>query len=99
MRWPFVSVLISQQASPSMADNLRPLLTARAKVPADDTHLLHVIRMALRDQVLLAENWKDLPKPWSEAEAPLRGYFMPSSRLPMSTSIGSTAAIGFRPAM
>ncbi len=42
------------------ADNIRPLLDLRAKVPADDTHLLHVVRLALRDQLRPAENWKQL---------------------------------------
>ncbi|HEV3261818.1 MAG TPA: PVC-type heme-binding CxxCH protein [Gemmataceae bacterium] len=43
------------------ADNIRPLLDLRHKVPADDTHLLHVVRMALRDQLKPAGNWQKLP--------------------------------------
>jgi putative heme-binding domain-containing protein len=33
------------------AENVRPLLALRHTVPAADTHLLHVVRMALRDQL------------------------------------------------
>ncbi len=32
-------------------DNLRPLLDLREKVPAEDTHLLYVVRKAIRDQL------------------------------------------------
>ncbi|MBI3415121.1 MAG: c-type cytochrome [Verrucomicrobia bacterium] len=32
-------------------DNVGPLLNLRAKVPSADTHLLHVVRKALRDQL------------------------------------------------
>ena len=32
-------------------ENIQPLLDLRAHVPADDTHLLHVVRMALRNQL------------------------------------------------
>jgi putative heme-binding domain-containing protein len=39
------------------ADNLRPLLDLRRRVPAADTHLLHVVRMALRDQLLPPAVW------------------------------------------
>lgn len=34
------------------AENLKPLLDLWASTPADDTHLIHVVRMALRDQLL-----------------------------------------------
>lgn len=37
--------------------NIRPLLALRQAVPADDTHLLHVVRMALRDQLLANAAW------------------------------------------
>jgi putative heme-binding domain-containing protein len=33
------------------SSHLRPLLLARAGAPEDDTHLVHVLRMALRDQL------------------------------------------------
>jgi putative heme-binding domain-containing protein len=36
------------------AANVRPLLRLRHAVPEDDTHLLHVVRMALRDQLVPA---------------------------------------------
>jgi putative heme-binding domain-containing protein len=42
---------------PNAAKNLRPLLALRQAVPKDDTHLLHVVRMALRDQLRSAESW------------------------------------------
>ena len=31
--------------------NIRPLLALRQSTPADDTHLIHVARIALRDQL------------------------------------------------
>ena len=34
------------------ADNVEPLLNLWAETPADDTHLIHTVRMALRDQLL-----------------------------------------------
>jgi putative heme-binding domain-containing protein len=34
------------------AENLEPLLALWAETPADDTHLIHTVRMALRDQLL-----------------------------------------------
>ena len=40
--------------------NVVPLLSLRRAVPKEDTHLLHVVRMALRDQMRVAENWKKL---------------------------------------
>ncbi|WP_422929764.1 PVC-type heme-binding CxxCH protein [Singulisphaera sp. PoT] len=43
-------------------ENVRPLLDARQAAPADDTHLIHVARMALRDQLLQASAWKALDK-------------------------------------
>lgn len=50
-------------------DNLRPLLDLRHAVPQDDTHLLHVVRMALRDQLRPADNWKTLSSgKWSNAD-------------------------------
>lgn len=36
--------------------NLRPLLDLRAAVPGDDTHLLHAVRMAIRDQLRPEKN-------------------------------------------
>jgi putative heme-binding domain-containing protein len=46
-------------AHPSL-ENIRPLLALRQQTPADDNHLLHVARMALRDQLKSAETWKGL---------------------------------------
>jgi len=42
------------------AENIRPLLDLRHAVPKDDTHLLHVVRMALRDQLRPAANWQNI---------------------------------------
>src|SRR5262249_38329609 len=39
-------------------DNLPPLLDLRHDAPAQDTHLIHVVRMALRDNLRPAETWK-----------------------------------------
>jgi putative heme-binding domain-containing protein len=43
-------------AHPALA-NLRPLLALRQTTSADDTHLIHVARMALRDQLKTADIW------------------------------------------
>jgi putative heme-binding domain-containing protein len=43
------------------AENIRPLLDLRHTVPAEDTHLLHVVRMALRDQLRPTANWLKVP--------------------------------------
>ncbi len=49
--------------------NLRPLLDAREVCPTNDTHLLHVIRMALRDHLAATNNLERLPLPeWSAAD-------------------------------
>ncbi|MBV9124520.1 MAG: PQQ-dependent sugar dehydrogenase, partial [Planctomycetes bacterium] len=40
------------------ADNLRPLLDLRPAIPADDTHLLYMVRMALRNQLQTPESWR-----------------------------------------
>jgi len=42
-------------------ENIKPLLERRKAIPADDTHLLHVVKMALRNQLLKPENWKAAP--------------------------------------
>jgi putative heme-binding domain-containing protein len=49
--------------------NLRGLLDLRHAVPAEDTHLLHVVRMALRNQLLQGDSWKNLPAEISERDA------------------------------
>jgi putative heme-binding domain-containing protein len=38
--------------------SIKPLLTLRKAVPPADTHLLHVVRMALRDQLRQPDAWK-----------------------------------------
>ncbi|MFQ3651772.1 MAG: dehydrogenase, partial [Gemmataceae bacterium] len=40
--------------------NIKPLLALRKTVDIKDTHLLHVVRMALRDQLRSADAWKHL---------------------------------------
>jgi putative heme-binding domain-containing protein len=42
-------------------EDLRPLLDLRHAVAAEDTHLLHTVRMALRDALRPAATWKQLP--------------------------------------
>ncbi len=47
-------------------ENIRPLLDARHAAPEDDTHLVYVIRMALRNQLRSEGNFDRLPLPdWS----------------------------------
>src|SRR5260370_34291260 len=46
-------------AHPSLA-NIQPLLILRQVTPEDDTHLLHVARMALRDQLQRPDDWPRL---------------------------------------
>ncbi len=42
--------------------NVKPLLELRRTAPADDTHLIHVARMALRDQLLESAVWPQIDK-------------------------------------
>jgi putative heme-binding domain-containing protein len=50
--------------------NIRPLLELLHGAPTDDTHLIHVARMALRDQFQSPKAWKSLPlSGWSERDA------------------------------
>ncbi len=52
------------------AGNLRPLLDLHHRVPGEDTHLLHVVRMALRDQLRPATTWEQIASTrWSDADA------------------------------
>jgi putative heme-binding domain-containing protein len=44
---------------PSVA-NIRPLLALRQSSSSDDTHLVHVVRMALRDQLKADQVWAQL---------------------------------------
>ena len=41
--------------------NIRPLLARRKDIPAEDTHLLHVVKMALRNQLLAPGGYKAAP--------------------------------------
>ncbi|HZY89699.1 MAG TPA: PVC-type heme-binding CxxCH protein, partial [Gemmataceae bacterium] len=50
-------------------ENVRPLLDLRHAVPGPDTHLLYVVRMALRDQLRPADTWAKLPlRDWPERD-------------------------------
>jgi putative heme-binding domain-containing protein len=50
-------------------DNLQPLLELRHRVPAEDTQLLHMVRMALRDQLVLRATWDRVQgTKWAEAD-------------------------------
>ncbi len=46
---------------PALA-NIKPLLALRQSAPQDDSHLIHVVRMALRDQLLESDVWGPLAK-------------------------------------
>jgi putative heme-binding domain-containing protein len=46
-------------AHPALTE-IRPLLALRHSTPPDDTHLIHVVRMALRDQLETSEVWSKL---------------------------------------
>jgi putative heme-binding domain-containing protein len=50
-------------------ENIRPLLDLRQRAPAEDTLLVHTVRLALRNQLRHAETFAQLPlTPWSEAD-------------------------------
>ena len=42
---------------PDAAKNVRPLLNVRRTIPGEDTHLLHAVRMATRDQLRPGTPW------------------------------------------
>jgi len=58
---PFVrraaAEVLGAHASP---DHIRPLLALRQTAAVDDTHLIHVARMALRDQLKAVDIWSKL---------------------------------------
>ncbi|MFO0842736.1 MAG: PVC-type heme-binding CxxCH protein [Gemmataceae bacterium] len=47
--------------------NLAPLLELRHRVPKDDTHLLHAVRVAMRNQLRAPEVWKSVTEPKDKA--------------------------------
>jgi putative heme-binding domain-containing protein len=48
---------------------IRPLLDLRQTAPAEDTHLIHVVRMALRDQLLDDNAWNHVEAAqWSDRD-------------------------------
>jgi putative heme-binding domain-containing protein len=50
--------------------SIRALLSLRRRVSADDTHLLHVVRMGLRNQLRPAQSWKEVArKEWDPRDA------------------------------
>ena len=61
------ALVLSRHPAP---EALRPLLELRHAVPKEDTHLLHVVRMALRDQLRADATWAALPLgQWTERDA------------------------------
>jgi putative heme-binding domain-containing protein len=57
--------LVRRQAAEALGRHpdpscIRPLLALRQEAPADDTHLVHAARMALRDQLRLTSSWEHL---------------------------------------
>ncbi len=38
-------------------EHLEPLFELRRQIPSEDTHLLHTVRMAIRDQLQLPDSW------------------------------------------
>jgi putative heme-binding domain-containing protein len=50
-------------------ENVRPLLDARAQAETNDTHLIHVERMALRNQLLVTNIFEQLPlAQWNKSD-------------------------------
>jgi putative heme-binding domain-containing protein len=52
--------------------SIKPLLALRKTVDAKDTHLLHVVRMALRDQLRSADAWKRVAAQRDEGDTDAR---------------------------
>ncbi len=68
-------------------DQLGPLLAIRLAVPSDDTHLLHVVRMALRDHFLDENVWMASAKdPRTEAENAVLADVMTGVPLPQAAA-------------
>jgi putative heme-binding domain-containing protein len=69
-------------------ENFRPLLALRHAVPPDDTHLVHTVRMALREQLRPDSAWQQLPlSSLNEADA--------RAVADVCTGVPSAAAAGF----
>jgi putative heme-binding domain-containing protein len=66
--------LVQRNAAEALAthvadENVRPLLDLLHRAPPDDSHLIHVVRMALRNQLRPATAWRHLSREqWSERE-------------------------------
>jgi putative heme-binding domain-containing protein len=69
-RDPFVQRAAAEAlGSHPSADHVAPLVALRQAVPAEDTHLLHVVRMALRDQLVPDATWERLSlDKWSKQD-------------------------------
>jgi putative heme-binding domain-containing protein len=66
-------------------ENVRPLLDLRQAIASDDTHLLHIVRMALRDQLRRTDAWPHLAQTIrGEADARALADVVPGVHLPES---------------
>ncbi len=69
-------------------NNIAPLLKLRHGVPADDTHLLHVLRLALRDQFIAPGAYESISKGEMPTRSPMsRSAFRTPQRRPFYCSI------------
>jgi putative heme-binding domain-containing protein len=50
------------------AENMKPLMALRTTAAPDDTHLIHTVRIALRDTLLLPETWNYLAAQWTKQD-------------------------------
>ena len=77
-------------------ENVRPLLDARQAAPADDKHLVHTLRIALRNQLNDNAVAEKLPLPgWSERDAKdlvdvAAGATSPGSTMLVVREVGAT---------
>src|SRR5262249_5616857 len=56
-------------ATHAVPENVAPLLRLRHSLPADDTHLLYMVRLALRNQLRPSETWAKLASSsWSKED-------------------------------
>jgi putative heme-binding domain-containing protein len=54
---------LGQHAKP---ENMNALMALRSAAPKDDTHLIHTVRMALRNTLLVPATWDYLANEWSK---------------------------------
>ncbi|MEJ7640370.1 MAG: HEAT repeat domain-containing protein [Singulisphaera sp.] len=77
------------------ASHIRPLLDLRQSSPAEDTHLVHMTRMALRDQLRPATSWPrlaDLSLSERDATSPTSPRVSPPPRRPRTCSDTSSTS-------